>query len=530
MRWIVLFLLFWASFIEAPAQWTVLVKPRNIVGMPALQSFAAAEFTGRWIFIGGRVDGLHQRQPPRSFLASERNAHVWLVDPSGGAVKRASVSSLPVDLADQLSSTNVEFEHIGTRLYLIGGYGYSRSAGDHATFNAMIIVDLPKLVQEIENGVLTEAPFQRVLDDRFAVTGGGLGVLGDEFVLAGGQRFDGRYNPMNGSSFTQKYTDEVRYFRIDTSGPKPRITDYRSYSNAVELHRRDYNFVPMVNRDGLHSYTMFSGVFQIPDDSPYLTVVDIDDSGYVVRNGARQYLSHYHSAVLPMVDSTEGAMHTVFFGGMSQYDVDGTGMLTRNDSVPFRRTISKMSQYTDGTTRETKLPSSMPDLLGAGAEFMIDPSVPTTEHGVVLLHRMVGDTLPMGSIVGGIRSSAPNIFWVNDGSQSTANAVIYDVLLVRTPTSITQDVVVTSLPVLSAQIAGQTPTHLTIAFSIAVRTDIYAIIHTIGGEILAEYRRGPFDAGRYDLRLDVQNIASQPLYISIHAAGEVVTLPVGHLR
>ncbi len=530
MRWFMTSLVFLVSIMTTQAQWTLQLTSRSIMGMPGLQSFAAAEFSGRWIFVGGRTDGLHQRQPPRSFLASERNDRIWLVDPVSGSVKSAPTSTLPVDLADQLSSTNVEFEHIGTKLYVVGGYGYSRTAGDHATFNAMIIVDLPKLVQEIEKGALTEAPFKRVVDDRLAVTGGGLGVLGDELVLAGGQRFDGRYNPMNGPSFTQKYTDEVRLYRIDTSGPVARITDYRTYTNAVELHRRDYNFVPMVNRDGTYGYTMFSGVFQIPDDSPYLTVVDVDDSGYIVRNGARQYLSHYHSAVLPMVDSTEGAMHTVFFGGMSQYDIDGTGTLTRNDSVPFRRTISRMSAYADGTTRETKLTVSMPDLLGAGAEFMIDPGMPITSHGVVLLHRMTGDTLKIGSIVGGIRSSAPNIFWVNDGTQSTTNATIYDVSLIRTPTTITDDVVVRSQTALSARIAGQTSTHITVAFSLADRTDIYAIIHTIGGEILAEYRRGPFDTGKYDLRLDVQNIATQPLYISIHAAGEVVTLPVGHIR
>ncbi|MBK6292365.1 MAG: hypothetical protein IPF59_11575 [Ignavibacteria bacterium] len=530
MRSLITMLVLLISALSTQAQWTVQLKPRTITGMPGLQSFAAAEFSGRWLFIGGRIDGLHQRQPPRSFLASENNTHIWLVDQVRGSVKSVSVSSLPVDLADQLSSTNVEFEHIGTRLYLIGGYGFSRSAGDHATFNAMIIVDLPKLIQEIDKGALTEAPFKRVVDDRLAVTGGGLGVLGDELVLAGGQRFDGRYNPMNGPSFTQKYTDEVRFFRFDTTGPTARITDYRTFTNAVELHRRDYNFVPIVRRDGTYGYTMFSGVFQIPDDSPYLTLVDIDDSGYVVRDGARQYLSHYHSAVLPMIDSAEGAMHTVFFGGMSQYDIDGTGTLTRNDSVPFRRTISRMSQHADGTTRETKLTVSMPDLLGAGAEFMMDPSVPTTAHGVVLLHQMVGDTLKMGSIVGGIRSSAPNIFWVNDGTQSSANATIYDVSLIRTPTNIEDDIVVNSRSVLSARILSQTPTHITVAFALADRTDIYAIIHTIGGEILAEYRRGPFDTGKYDLRLDVQNIASQPLYISIHAAGEVVTLPVGHLR
>jgi hypothetical protein len=294
----------------------------------------------------------------------------------------------------------------------------------------------------------------------------------------------------------------------------------------VELHRRDYNFVPTVHPSGAHGYTMFSGVFQIPDDMPYLTLVDVDDTGFVVREGAKQYLSHYHSAVVPMMDSSDGSMHTVFFGGMSQYDVDATGTLLRNDSVPFVRTISVMSRLSDGSTRERKLDASMPDLLGAGAEFLIDPSLPTTEHGVILLHLIASDTIRLGTIVGGIRSTRPNIFWINDGTQSDAHSTLYDVRLVRSSTTSAQDTYVRAEPSMTARLAGQTPTHLTVAFTLPARMAIDAIIHSVDGRILAHHRRGPFDAGTYDLRLDVSTFAEQLLYVSIHAGGDVVTIAV----
>jgi len=63
MRWFMTSLVFLVSIMTTQAQWTLQLTSRSIMGMPGLQSFAAAEFSGRWIFVGGRTDGLHQRQP-----------------------------------------------------------------------------------------------------------------------------------------------------------------------------------------------------------------------------------------------------------------------------------------------------------------------------------------------------------------------------------------------------------------------------------------------------------------------------------
>ena len=47
---------------------------------------------------------------------------------------------------------------------------------------------------------------------------------------------------------------------------------------------------------------------------------------------------------------------------------------------------------------------------------------------------LVGDTILLGHIFGGILSSAPNIFWINDGTQSTATSELFKVYLLRNST------------------------------------------------------------------------------------------------
>ena len=46
--------------------------------------------------------------------------------------------TLPKKLSEQLQSTNMQFIQHGKTLYLIGGYGYSESEGDHVTHNKLI--------------------------------------------------------------------------------------------------------------------------------------------------------------------------------------------------------------------------------------------------------------------------------------------------------------------------------------------------------------------------------------------------------
>ena len=86
---------------------------------------------------------------------------------------------------------------------------------------------------------------------------------------------------------------------------------------------------------------------------------------------------------------------------------------------------------TDGTINERALESTMPGYLGAGAEFVPNDNIPLTQEGILVWSNNMPDTLEVGYIYGGIRSSAANIFFINDGTQSKASSTLFKVRLIR---------------------------------------------------------------------------------------------------
>ena len=181
----------------------------TIPQLPGLQSFAAAQYNGRWILIGGRTDGLHMKQPFASFHPDYNNTQIVVVDVQKRNVQTASLLQLPDALAEQLQSSNMQFVQQGSWLYLVGGYGFSASQKKFVTHPRLTAVNLPALIEAIENKHSIKQCFITLEDERMAVTGGGLGLLQDEMFLVGGQRFTGRYNPHgpnHGPGFVQQYT------------------------------------------------------------------------------------------------------------------------------------------------------------------------------------------------------------------------------------------------------------------------------------------------------------------------------------
>ena len=117
-----------------------------------LQSFAFGQYDGKWVLIGGRLDGLHRRQPFASFDSIGHNNQILVIDPEKNLLWKASVMALPTELRDQLKSTNMCFLQEGERLILVGGYGIGEQAQDHLTFPYVTTVHLPELIREVQNG------------------------------------------------------------------------------------------------------------------------------------------------------------------------------------------------------------------------------------------------------------------------------------------------------------------------------------------------------------------------------------------
>lgn len=419
---------FYAAAAQSQAPLSVEIEPLEIPGLGGMQSFANGADNGKWLLMGGRIDGLHRRQPWASFDEAGQNNQLTVVDPISAEVWTAPLNSLPAPVAEQLRSTNIQFFQNGNTLYLIGGYGYSATAADHITYPRLTAVNVPDAINAIITGTDLSPHFRYINDELLAVTGGYLHMLNGNYYLVGGHRFDGRYNPMNNPTFSQEYTNALRIFDIDDDGTDLSVEMIDTWIDQAAFHRRDYNVSTQILPDGSFGLTAFSGVFQPTVDLPYLNAVNISTDDYTIQDDFAQYFNHYHCAHIPIYDEDQNQMHTIFFGGIAQYYMDGETMM-QDDDVPFVKTIARVTRTADGSMAEYALPVEMPGLLGSGSEFIPAPGIPSYGNGVIKLNDLGADSVLVGYIVGGIHSSAPNIFWVNDGTQSEAYSTVFKVYI-----------------------------------------------------------------------------------------------------
>lgn len=414
----------------ASSDFQLRIEPVTIRGLLGIQSGVVGRAEGKWLILGGRTDGLHRRQPWATFREEGRNKQLMVVDPLAGKVWMASLDSLPVPVREQLCATNLEFHQEGDFLYVIGGYGYSESAEDHITHPCLTAIQVSPVVRAVLSGSPFREYFRQLRDERFAVTGGYLNKIYNAWYLTGGQRFDGRYNPMNHPTFVQQYTNSIHKFKIADDGVHLSVTTLATFTDSVNLHRRDFNVIPQIMPDGSEALTAFSGVFRPDADLPFLSCVNIDSTGYEVIGAFRQYYNHYHCANIPLYSVSRNEMHNLFFGGMAQY-TDSAGRLVQNDNVPFVKTIARVTRDRAGHMTEYKMAEEMPGFLGSGAEFIPADNIPGFANGVIMLDELKTGSTLLGFIFGGIASSEAEIFWANDGTQSAASGVLYKVYLVK---------------------------------------------------------------------------------------------------
>lgn len=409
----------------------LMFNSRQISGLPGLHSFSIGQHDGKWLIVGGRTDGLHARQPFAAFPAAHNNTNMYVIDPVLSQVVSLSVNVLPTAFREQLQSTNQCFYQDADTLYIIGGYSYAASVNQWITFPSAISIVLPEAISAIKNGNSPLSAMKRIENEVFAVTGGYIGKIGQRLYLVGGHRFDGRYNPLGGPSYTQQYTEQIRRFRFENSGQSLLFFDYETITDQLHFHRRDFNLISQIFPDGSEGLTISSGVFQHNVDLPFLYPVDINESGYQPRTLFNQYLSHYHSAKVSLYDSHNKENHTIFFGGMSQYYYEN-GQLVQDDLVPFVSTISRLSRDSANALFEYALPYNMEGFRGSSAEFVLNKELPHHPSlKLIKLNDIQADTFLIGSIIGGIYSPTKNPFANNQTQTTQADANIVDVFLVR---------------------------------------------------------------------------------------------------
>jgi hypothetical protein len=410
------------------------IEPFTMPEMPGIHSGAIASYNGRWILIGGRMNGLHGFQSPFAFPTSGKNENAWVIDPNTKQIWTTSLAGLPIELYEPLTSSNIPFHQDGNRLYMIGGYGWSDSVNDFKTFSTLTSIDLACLHDAVISGNSTESCFRQISDSTLASCGSNLAKIDDRYYLVFGHEFNGIYAVNNGNNafFTQKYSNEVRSFNINDDGVNLSISNYSAVHDSVNFHRRDYNLVPQIFPDGTEGLTAFSGVFQYQANLPFLNTINITPNSATVVPDFDQHLSQYHNAVLPVYDSTGNVMHSYFFGGMSRFTLDSlTGELVDDTLVPFVKTISRVSRFADGTMSEEQLPIKLPDYLGSNMKFIPASGIALKMTEIVDVNKMTESRQLAGYLIGGILSPMPNISSI-DASMSSANTQVYAAYITRT--------------------------------------------------------------------------------------------------
>jgi hypothetical protein len=357
---------------------------------------------------------------------------------------------LTPDQVDGLSSFATQSVQIGDRLYVVGGYGFSRSANDFMTFPTMTAFDLTNLVRWVRKRPLPPGKedlaslIRQTQDDVLKVTGGQMMMLGSRAILAFGQLFDGGYGSPNP---TQIYTGQVRSFDIVDDGTTLAIAniDQRpDEPNYDDFRRRDYNLVPILATDGSRTvpkavglagvFTLTDGIFTVP--------VEIGKNGRPVMadptapSTFKQAMSGYNCAFLPIYDSASGESHAVLFGGISfVYYRKPTDTFVQDTNFPFINDVTAVVRQADGSYSQVligQFPTirTVDDLrlrFGAEAAVFLDDSIPVTKNGMIDLAQLKAlhgtEQVHVGWLYGGIAAEKANF------GATVASNIVFDIFV-----------------------------------------------------------------------------------------------------
>src|SRR4051812_38557158 len=100
---------------------TVEIEPVVAGPLPGMHSFAFAQSGTKWLFIGGRTNGIHGFSTNDNFDILYAGDVITVIDTATWSWYSSSLGVLPHAEADPLRSTNMQYVSVGNYLYMAGG-------------------------------------------------------------------------------------------------------------------------------------------------------------------------------------------------------------------------------------------------------------------------------------------------------------------------------------------------------------------------------------------------------------------------
>jgi hypothetical protein len=422
-------------------------------GAPRLQSFAWAEWEGKWIFIAGRSGGYHGVGGAEAdFPRAGANAKIWVVDPTGPGPARSfsfPLAALPATLdavKDQWMSSNLLFVQDRGTLYLAGGYGQN-ARGEWVTYSLLSSVNLPALVEGVMRGrdtfsqsiAYTESPLVQS-------TGGELIHLDDGmFYIVGGHVFTGSYRDFeaasekNSAKVSQTYLGEIRKLSIQHDEAGHLAVKLVERYQDPEFNRRDFTAALTILPDG-HSLgaAVYGGVFTKDQLNFTKPIYWNNTTAPRVDTDFDQKMSAYTCANFGLFDPASRMMYTTFLGGISRWiwNYDKKALepapLVGDKTTPVY--LDGM-QWTDNITTLVRGPhetfeavqpaNRIAAYLGSNAAFLPAPGLRRIREDAAVfdMGAMRGQRVLVGYLYGGVRAYPREFPYRDDSHPYNAGSV-----------------------------------------------------------------------------------------------------------
>lgn len=430
----------------------VVIEQSNVQLPVGLHSGVIGVEGGLWVFIAGRMNGLHGFGPD-PFPPDEQNTNIYVFDPRNGKFKVRALndpsSGLNQQQIDSLSVTAPEYYQDHHRIYMAGGYGVDTTTGAFSTKPILTAIDLPRVIYWVihgnKNGLRNS--IRQISNSYFQVTGGRMYRVNGLTQLVFGQDFTGVYTTNSDGT----YTEQVRRFRIIDDGNRIVVRlNYPSPTNPdPSYRRRDLNVQPVIlNNNNRPSYGLvaYSGVFT-PGNNPGIWTVPviIDAKGNPsmadpnLSTTFKQGMNNYDSATAGLYSIKHKNMYNIFFGGIS-FGFFSNGTFQTDSEIPFINQVTTIQIDKNGNFTQYLMNYQYPTivstqsnpgntlLFGANAYFVTNKKVPHFDNHILSLDNIKKSTV-IGYIVGGIQSTLAN---TNVDSDSAASPYIFKVTLVPT--------------------------------------------------------------------------------------------------
>jgi len=401
MKRILLLLCTLCYFYSANAQpgFTIEIEPYSIKELPPLHAYAFAEHDGKWLIIGGRTGNINEP----SYL----NFDLMVIDPITEEFWQYPLEYVGAVLEEAEHLGNCYAAHYQDEqyLYIAGGMGYSVHSEAFGPFPLLTIVDIPKTMNAIINKKRMSGCFKQIQDEAFRRQDAFLTKINNRFYLAGGRQVSGAYDDQGDLNIQTDLSNYVFSFLINEEW---RIVGGKTMNYDKEFESALASFAPQIFPDGQQGLTVF---LNNPEEHEgAVEWMNIFNFGYSTYKDTSTQLAPYHSTVIPVYDSDQKQMHTLFIGGCDDYFCDDKSGYTPE-------VIDKYEDFVRDENGTISLTNTQMDAFmarGRDAKFILNEDVPHYNNKVIDLQKITTDRKLIGYIYGG--ATAPGMMMFDDGT------------------------------------------------------------------------------------------------------------------